>query len=231
VSRPKPLPVLPGYRRAWDHYASAWRGVEHAPWVLPLLAELADPSDTALDWRVLAVPVEAVRIEERLRECDRRRVSFAGPHDAILVSGGPIVDKLARAVATTHEGSRVVVLGVMHEIQHVLACGLAPSVLHPTHWIDTGGVYIPGHASPTGILVLRRQPEPGLVHALICRRGEPSTPADPALGLAWQALLSQVSEPGSQSEYWDHCVVTTEGLLRWARRRSRPSASATTWRP
>jgi hypothetical protein len=199
--------------------------------VLPLLVELADPSDVAIDWRVLAVPVEAVRTEEALRECDRRRVSFSGPHDAILVSGGPLEDKLARAVATTHEGSRVVVFGVMHEIQHVLACGLAPSVLRPRVWIDTGGVYIPGHASPTGILVLRRQAKPGLVHALIGQHGEPSTPADPALGLAWQALISPIREPGSQSEFFDHCVVTTDGLLRWARRRSRPSASATTWRP
>src|ERR1019366_2911766 len=32
-------------------------------------------------------------------------------------------------------------------------------------------------------------------------RGEPSTPADPATGLVWSAIVSQVDEPGSESEY------------------------------
>ena len=32
-------------------------------------------------------------------------------------------------------------------------------------------------------------------------RGEPSTPDDPARGLAWSAILTQIDQPGSQSEF------------------------------
>ena len=32
-------------------------------------------------------------------------------------------------------------------------------------------------------------------------RGEPSTPDDPSKGLVWSAIVAQVDEPGSQSEF------------------------------
>ena len=49
-----------------------------------------------------------------------------------------------------------------------------------TYVIDTSGVYIPGHGTPTVILFGRDRPPVGsTVRAMLGIRGEPSTPADP----------------------------------------------------
>ena len=71
-----------------------------------------------------------------------------------------------------------------------------------THVIDTSGAYIPGHGTPTVILFgRRRQPVDSTVRAVMGIRGEPSTPDDPAKGLVWTAITTQVDQPGSQSEF------------------------------
>ena len=71
-----------------------------------------------------------------------------------------------------------------------------------THVIDTSGAYIPGHGTPTVILLGRkRAPVGSAVRAVMGIRGEPSTPADPAKGLVWTAITRQVDQPGSQSEF------------------------------
>jgi hypothetical protein len=71
-----------------------------------------------------------------------------------------------------------------------------------THVIDTSGAYIPGHGTPTVILLGRHQgPVRPTIRTVMGIRGEPSTPADPATGLVWSAIVSQVDEPGSESEY------------------------------
>ncbi|MDX3354816.1 BREX-2 system adenine-specific DNA-methyltransferase PglX [Streptomyces sp. ME01-24h] len=75
--------------------------------------------------------------------------------------------------------------------------------VHLTHIIDTSGAYIPGHGTPTVILVGRnhipRQSEP--IRAVLGVRGEPSQPEDPARGQVWKAILDQVSKPGSESDW------------------------------
>ncbi|MFJ6420454.1 BREX-2 system adenine-specific DNA-methyltransferase PglX [Streptomyces hydrogenans] len=72
-----------------------------------------------------------------------------------------------------------------------------------THVIDTSGAYIPGHGTPTVILVGRnqiaRQSEP--VRAVLGVRGEPSQPEDPEKGLVWRAIVAQVGRPGSESDW------------------------------
>jgi hypothetical protein len=71
-----------------------------------------------------------------------------------------------------------------------------------THVIDTSGAYIPGHGTPTVILFGRRRPPVGdAVRAVMGIRGEPSTPNDPAKGLVWTAITTQVDQPGSQSDF------------------------------
>lgn len=71
-----------------------------------------------------------------------------------------------------------------------------------THVIDTSGAYIPGHGTPTVILFGRRRPPVGdTVRAVMGIRGEPSTPDDPAKGLVWTAITTQVNQPGSQSDF------------------------------
>lgn len=61
--------------------------------------------------------------------------------------------------------------------------------------IDTSGAYIPGHGTPTVIMVTRNQPPSAdTVRAVLGNRGEPSRPADPAKGLVWSAIRSAVRE-------------------------------------
>ncbi|MFD8077704.1 BREX-2 system adenine-specific DNA-methyltransferase PglX [Streptomyces sp. NPDC059718] len=75
--------------------------------------------------------------------------------------------------------------------------------VHLTHIIDTSGAYIPGHGTPTIILIGRnhipRQKEP--VRAVLGVRGEPSQPEEAAKALVWRAIVDQVGKPGSESEW------------------------------
>ncbi len=71
-----------------------------------------------------------------------------------------------------------------------------------THVIDTAGAYIPGHGTPTVILFGRNQlPASDQIRAVMGIRGEPSTPDDPAEGLVWTAITTQVDQAGSTSEW------------------------------
>jgi hypothetical protein len=71
-----------------------------------------------------------------------------------------------------------------------------------TYVINTDGAYIPGHGTPTVILLARsRDPVGDTVRTVMGIKGEPGTPEDPALGQVWQAIVSQVDVPGSESEF------------------------------
>jgi hypothetical protein len=71
-----------------------------------------------------------------------------------------------------------------------------------THVLDTSGAYIPGHGTPTVILLGRNRHSVGrTIRTVMGIRGEPSTPEDPALGLVWTAVLKQIDQPGSQSAF------------------------------
>ncbi|MGW7019287.1 BREX-2 system adenine-specific DNA-methyltransferase PglX [Streptomyces decoyicus] len=72
-----------------------------------------------------------------------------------------------------------------------------------SHIIDTSGAYIPGHGTPTVILVGRNHTpsETRKVRAVLGVRGEPTQPEEAAAGLVWQAICAQVMEPGSESEW------------------------------
>ena len=71
-----------------------------------------------------------------------------------------------------------------------------------THVLDTSGAYIPGHGTPTVILLGRAgRPVGRTVRTALGLRGEPTQPADPADGLVWKALTSQIDEPGTTSEW------------------------------
>lgn len=68
--------------------------------------------------------------------------------------------------------------------------------------IDTSGAYIPGHGTPTVILVGRNdRPQSGTVRAVLGIRGEPGRPADPARGLVWSSISDHVCEPGYEDEW------------------------------
>jgi hypothetical protein len=69
-----------------------------------------------------------------------------------------------------------------------------------THVIDTSGAYIPGHGTPTVILFGRKQPPIApTIRTVMGIKGEPATPADPAKGSVWRAIVEQADHPGSES--------------------------------
>jgi hypothetical protein len=72
-----------------------------------------------------------------------------------------------------------------------------------THVIDTSGAYIPGHGTPTVILIGRQRKvnRADTVYALLGVRGEPSEPDDPAQGLVWRAIVNQINRPNSESPW------------------------------
>lgn len=71
-----------------------------------------------------------------------------------------------------------------------------------THVIDTSGAYIPGHGTPTVILFGRhRAPVDAAVRTVMGIKGEPSTPADPAQGRVWSAILGQIDQADSESDF------------------------------
>ncbi|MCU0862887.1 MAG: BREX-2 system adenine-specific DNA-methyltransferase PglX [Planctomycetes bacterium] len=71
-----------------------------------------------------------------------------------------------------------------------------------SYMLDLSGAYIPGHGTPTAILVGRtRSAQTQTIRAVLGIKGEPSTPDDPAKGLVWSAILDQVDRPGSESDF------------------------------
>jgi hypothetical protein len=71
-----------------------------------------------------------------------------------------------------------------------------------THVIDTSGAYIPGHGTPTAILLGRsRKPVGDTVRAVLGVQGEPSTPEDASQGLVWQSIVKQIDSANAQDEY------------------------------
>ena len=68
--------------------------------------------------------------------------------------------------------------------------------------IDTSGAYIPGHGTPTVIIVGRNQRSSGdTVRAVLGVRGEPGRPEVPAKGLVWSSIVDHISELGYESPY------------------------------
>ena len=68
--------------------------------------------------------------------------------------------------------------------------------------IDTSGAYIPGHGTPTVIIVGRNQrPSAATVRAVLGVRGEPGRPEEPAKGLVWSAIYHHHAEVGYESPY------------------------------
>jgi hypothetical protein len=72
-----------------------------------------------------------------------------------------------------------------------------------TEVVDTSGAYIPGHGTPTVILIGRNKQwkRSATIRTILGVRGEPSRPDDPAHGLVWTAIVDQIDRPGSESAW------------------------------
>jgi hypothetical protein len=83
-----------------------------------------------------------------------------------------------------------------------------------THVIDTSGAYIPGHGTPTVIVVGRNvlaSTRP--VRAALGVRGEPTQPEEPAKGKVWRAIVENIGQPESDGE-WVTIADLPRDLLR-----------------
>ncbi|MGW4428280.1 BREX-2 system adenine-specific DNA-methyltransferase PglX [Streptomyces tendae] len=81
-----------------------------------------------------------------------------------------------------------------------------------TEVIDTSGAYVPGHSTPTVILVGKRRAGKQRSRAIRTVRsvqGEPATPARGEDGHVWQAIVAQIDSPGSVGQW-----VSVEDLDR-----------------
>jgi hypothetical protein len=67
---------------------------------------------------------------------------------------------------------------------------------------DTSGAHIPGHGTPTVIIVGRNHPTiHDTVRAVLGIRGEPGVPDNPAKGKVWTAITEHVHQPGYQDQW------------------------------
>ena len=67
---------------------------------------------------------------------------------------------------------------------------------------DTSGAYIPGHGTPTVIIVGRNHPAAlDTTRAILGIQGEPGTPDNPAKGQVWTAIVEHVDEPGYEGQW------------------------------
>lgn len=72
-----------------------------------------------------------------------------------------------------------------------------------THILDTSGVYVPGHGTPTVILLGRnRHPRSEVpVRCAMGIRSEPARPAVPAAGLVWRSIVEMVDREGAANSF------------------------------
>ena len=73
--------------------------------------------------------------------------------------------------------------------------------------VDTSGAYIPGHGTPTVILVGKRQsPASSKVRAVLGTRGEPDRPSIAQQGRVWSSIAAHVAD----STYEDEFITVTD---------------------
>jgi len=75
-----------------------------------------------------------------------------------------------------------------------------------SHVVDSSGAWIPGHnrdGTATVILFGRHRPplETNPIRTVMGIKSEPGTPDDPAAGFVWRAIIEQIDNPGSESNF------------------------------
>ena len=79
--------------------------------------------------------------------------------------------------------------------------------------VNTSGAYIPGHGTPTVLLFGTREPASTReVLAVLAKRGEPSTPDNPAEGKVWTSIVDHWDDVGYEDDYLSVARVARDGL-------------------
>jgi hypothetical protein len=184
-----------------DHYAGT--GLAHA-----YASEDLENVDRILGRQYHAVvgnPPYIVVKDAALNAAYRER--YASCHRQYSL-GAPFTERffdLAKSLSRWHGAGYVGIITANSFMKREFGSKLIEEVLPRvdlTHVIDTAGAYIPGHGTPTVILLGRhRAPVSDAVRTVMGVKGEPSTPVDPARGVVWIAILEQIDHAGSESEF------------------------------
>ncbi|MCX6625571.1 MAG: BREX-2 system adenine-specific DNA-methyltransferase PglX, partial [Acidobacteria bacterium] len=84
-----------------------------------------------------------------------------------------------------------------------------------THVFDTSGVYLPGHGTPTAILIARnRFPVASTLRVVRGIRGEMTVPDDPATAPVWKEIRAHLEEPGFTGRYISVANAERKGFHR-----------------
>ncbi|NKR97086.1 BREX-2 system adenine-specific DNA-methyltransferase PglX [Rhodococcus hoagii] len=80
---------------------------------------------------------------------------------------------------------------------------------------DTSGAYIPGHGTPTVILVGRNFPRiHDTVRTVLGTQGEPSAPANPATGKVWTSIVEHIGHAGYDNQWISVTDLPHENLKK-----------------
>ncbi len=81
--------------------------------------------------------------------------------------------------------------------------------------VNTSGAFIPGHGTPTVLMFGRNEvPRATHVQAVLAKRGEPSTPADPEHGLVWRSIADHWNEIGFENDFVSNSRIERLSLNR-----------------
>lgn len=81
--------------------------------------------------------------------------------------------------------------------------------------IDCSGAYIPGHSTPTVILIGKNRDNSGIpVRTVMGIQGDQETPVDPAAGPVWTSILDMIDFEGSESSYVNVQDLDQESLQK-----------------
>ncbi len=84
-----------------------------------------------------------------------------------------------------------------------------------THVISTSGVYLPGHGTPTVILIARHQPPiTSTIRAVRGIRGETGVPEDPANAPVWREISEHVDQSGFEGTYVSIADASRESFAK-----------------
>ncbi|WP_257478500.1 BREX-2 system adenine-specific DNA-methyltransferase PglX [Acidipropionibacterium jensenii] len=81
--------------------------------------------------------------------------------------------------------------------------------------VDTSGAYIPGHPTPTVIIVGKnRRPAGDNVRIVLRMRGEPGRPEIPAEGRVWRSIIEHLDDDEFENDFITVIAVTRETLTK-----------------
>ncbi len=84
-----------------------------------------------------------------------------------------------------------------------------------SHVLDTSLAHIPGHGTPTVILLGRpRTPSSSTVRGVFAIRREDNEPSDASKGLVWTSIVDVVDRPGAQSDFVSCADVERERFAK-----------------